>query len=382
MTDPTRPLGKDEMLQLARRSPPRGEALRGVESLVSETVWTRRWSGRWWLSPAAPARRGIPAGADFKRPPRRRRNTEEYGYDRDDRLLVSRRHEYGDRSAPQVFEYQGNVALARNYDQSVVERLDFLIRYAMDDDGRVVLAEHAWPDTTRQYVLERFVYDESARLRAVEFERDDVETRINAAYARGVQRLDYDDDGELMTVIQEYASGRPAQMVWGPLPDDPEELAERTLDAVLDAIRRAVAATQPDESMCLLALRYVHGGAPLPPMVDLCSDARWHELAAHSADPGILLSPPEWRGPELELDLDAETVAACAALERWADCTRGPDLAPGLAKRAAAILGGEDWSARRAVTDDFAVYAVDIELEDLAASIPAGRARELWDRAG
>jgi hypothetical protein len=374
-----KPLGRAAMMRLAEQSPRVAELAPEREARVRQWVWTRAYSERWWLEPLFGARVGVSAGRDFGKPPRRLRGAEKYGYDEDGHLVFSVRYVDESRYEAQAIEYDGGVALARTYASDVTRRLVRLVRTVHDDQGRVVLAEHASPGSGWMYARETFDYDAAGRLQSVEFERSDPEARVPTApdLGRGVQRLSY-VAGELASVVEEYRSGRPSRIVYAPSPGDPAEIGHAALAGVLDAVRTAVAQVRHDEPMCMLALRYV-AGVPLPPTVDLCPDSLWERLAA-SEDPYYALNPAEWRTPEVVLDLDDETRAACDRLERL---DAKPDLARELTRAAAAVLQGEDWTTRRTVTDDFLVYAVDMELTDLEANHPPAelpaRQSRLWD---
>jgi hypothetical protein len=233
---------------------------------VSEWVWARGVSDRWWLEPQYTARRGLEPGKDYAAPPRRRRGAGEYGYDERGRLLLARRYVDDVDFQLQVVEYFDGVALARSYFSDVTGRLEHVVRYVLDDDRRVLLAEHAAPDPSWLYWLEEFDYDASGRLQAVKFERTDFTTMPTAPdIARGVQRLSHHGD-ELVAVAEEYVSGYPGRTVYSRVAGNAQEISRIALSGVVRAIRTAITEGLQDEPICMLALSYVPGGMPLPPV--------------------------------------------------------------------------------------------------------------------
>jgi hypothetical protein len=117
----------------------------------------------------------------------------------------------------------------------------------------------------------------------------------------------------------------------------------------------------------------------------VCSTARRDELIEEWGYDRVVLLPPEWRQDQLELALPAGTSEACRKLQMLVDQDRAPRRGPhDLMLSLASELAGYPLPPSLRLAEDFAVYAVDAEGEDLernvAASVPdyqVARWREL-----
>lgn len=369
----TRLLGQAELLRIATDAPRVDKLLPEVKPDVDTWVWTRPHSPRSRLAPHAMERLGLEPGADYRREPRRRAGAEAYGYDAQGRLILSHRFIDQEMNEVQVWHYEPNTV--RELWFYSTGELQQLTHYVCAEDGQASCAERARPGRDWLYLTERYRYGAAGQLELVEFARIDRDREVQGVEGpeNGVQRLTYDGD-RLVSVVTEYASGR-SQLTFAPIDEAPAELASRALPGIVDAIRRAASTSDDADAWCMLAVRYVTGGVLLPPIVNVCHDRDWPELA-RSADPSYALNPAEWNDSELVLELDDATAVACEKLERT--LAQGSSAPAGLARDLALTLvsrlSSENWSATRPVTEDFLVYAVDVDLADLERNL-AGSAK-------
>ena len=154
----------------------------------------------------------------------------------------------------------------------------------------------------------------------------------------------------------------------------------RLVTRLVDAIEQMVSQCVVDDRVWCLALQY-EPESPLPPDVVLGVQRERRQWGGEVD----LLNPAEWNadGPPRRLKLeDPGLLDMCAAVwDALASRDEAPARAAKLLNSTAKRLNQSSLSDYLDVTEDFFVYAVDLELEDLDANLRAAvgiaRYREL-----
>jgi YD repeat-containing protein len=196
----------------------------------------------------------------------------------------------------------------------------------------------------------------------------DAETERRTA-AGAIETFEYDDKGRLARITARgVLPGAPLHVVYKRRTKASTGGKSRTALAaqLAQSIEDAVKACACDEQVWCLALHYERE-SPLPPDIVLGAERERREWG-NDVD---LLNPAEWgaNGPPRRLRLtDVDVLDACAAA---LDAPSGADAAVKLLNATAKRLNGAGLGDHLDVTEDFFVYAVDLELEELDANLRA-----------
>lgn len=151
-----------------------------------------------------------------------------------------------------------------------------------------------------------------------------------------------------------------------------EQLATDLEQPLADAIADAVGRTA-NEEIALLALVYDDQRFAPPGVSFATTRERDGLLAGDTSDGWILATPADWDNHLIRVALDRDTAAKGRALEEhWAAANEDVpgDLSQELGLKLAAKLAGYSWPAGLARSDDFGVYAIDLEAQHLEHNVP------------
>lgn len=373
-------------------APELDRSVRDAEVAVTRWIWTRENSDRWRAEPLWAIRVGLRPGGDFKAPPKRLHRVERYGYDAADRLRLGQRYEDGAVEATLIADEADDVSTRWEFDG--FGSLQTLTRAVFDPSTKRVVSSDMMSRTGSKdgCVTEGFSYDEAGRLSIVRFEREGGDYERWTTLRRGEQHISYGPDSNPVRVVERYddPSAEP-HVIYERVGESSEALIDAVREPLVQAIVAAV--TSSFEELAMVTLYYPSADlAAPPPVVYACSTARRAELIEEWGYDRVVLLPPEWRQDQLELQLPAATADACNKLKMLVEqgCV-APGALHELMLSLAAALASYAWPPSVSRADDFAVYAVDADGEDLernvAASVPehqVDRWRELGmlDRAG
>jgi hypothetical protein len=367
---PTSSTTDEDRARLERRfrNPPDLSAIgREAEAAVVRWVWTRRFSDRWSGEPLRSLRSGYTPARDFKREPKTRHGVERYGYDGAGRLRFAESFQSGEVDRRLIVQLDGGLSL----------------RWQVDHLGSLEGLQATPADATRpasnRYIgsnggelAQWFEYDDAGRLVSVRFEARGGDYDSWPRRRRGEERISYGPDGQPVRVVVHYddPSAEP-QTVYARIEETWDELADAVREPLVRAIAAAVSSCS--EQLALVALWYPSADvAAPPPVVGACSAARRDQLIEEWGYDRLVLLPPEWRQDNLALDLPAEVTDACDKLRMLIDQDRSPRRGPHeLMLSLASAVAAYPWPPSLSRTDDFAVYAIDAEGEDLERNVIA-----------
>jgi len=184
-------------------------------------------------------------------------------------------------------------------------------------------------------------------------------TVIDAAYdSEGLSRLEISPPGGPAQVKYERPpAGFTVKSAW------------RTVrEELVTQIPRSVRALAIDEPAYCVALVYADPQDPADLMVHVGLDRDRRVQPAEDADPDDVWSPEDMA---FETPVDVHAVAGTARLLAQELTLARSDLGGDLLCEVARSLGAEDWSAILPITEDFVVYAVDVEMADLDRNMRA-----------
>ncbi len=361
-----------------RTAPTLEDALASVEAAVVRWAWFTE-SDCCSLEPYKAQRMGIAPGRVLAGEPDVIAWVVRGGFDERDRPVVSSTFGHERRVvANDVRFFEGDTCRELHFDER--GRLVWVTIFDFEQDVLVRQASHQqdgsdWAPT--QYLWEYF-YGEGGRL-----ERSrrrgwgggyPAETRRREA-AGTIEAFEYDDQGRLSRIT-----------AWTDLPGYRPELvyrrstrasrATRLVTGLVEAIEAGVSRCCVDEKVWCLALHYDRQ-SPFPPDVVFGLERERKEWGS-DVD---LLNPAEWSadGPPRRLALeDPELLDLCASVWDALSCQHeAPARAVKLLNLTAKRLNQSGLRHHLDATDDFFVYAVDLELEDLDGNLRAalGKAR-------
>ncbi|MEV7987371.1 hypothetical protein [Micromonospora sp. NPDC085948] len=274
------------------------------------------------------------------------------------------------------FDAQGRVSVVEEYSGFLHGRLhqetffrhgDEVVEVAhFDTDGPIYLHEYRFDDglmrsadmvARRGSGRESYAYTDG-RIFRVEVEHHGRPPAVLLA--------EHDDDGLLRLV---EATGRQSRELYVRPPAGFDlDTACQALEDMLVALIPAAAARLPvDDPIACLALGYA-GPAQLSLGISAATAAERADL--RTVDARAAWSPEDFEA-STDIDLDDTGPARLIRQELTLLDADDPDVSAGseilrrLCCSAAARLNLRDWSATLPVTDDFVVYAVDLELVDL-----------------
>ncbi|WP_204072268.1 hypothetical protein [Planotetraspora phitsanulokensis] len=176
-------------------------------------------------------------------------------------------------------------------------------------------------------------------------------------------------DGEGLSRLEISAPGGPAQVKYERPPAGfTVESAWRTVrEELLTQIPRSVRALAVDEPAYCVALVYEDPLDPADVLVNVGLERDRVRLAGDS-DPEDVWSPADMAH---ETPVDVRAVAGTARLLAQELTLSRSDRGGELLCEVARSLGAVDWSAILPITEDFVVYAVDLEMADLDRNMRA-----------
>lgn len=340
-----------------------GDFRRERESRVVRWGWATDFTGADELAPLWHERHGYGPGRFLERQPVDLSNIEQYGYDERNRIVVARGHlPTGELGEEALLLHDG----------SRVGRWR-CSRYNMDGEWTLRTVERAHLDGGRVEMIETwFEYGPAVTRFAYEDGR-----LVRVLGPLGEELLSWGEDGELDSIQAKVGTETETRYRRPPRDLTLPKLLRLTEDALVERIPAAVAAHPPQESAYCLAVHY-NGGEPMvPPLLVIGLVAiRDALLVEHGADPWYIWNPAEWasavrqqgdegRVPWLTLDDDRDFAELCRLVEQEigrADLEHEPRA---LFNRVAQRLARVDWSAILPITEDFVVYAVDFQVQDL-----------------
>lgn len=358
------------------------EAMADAESAVVRWAW---FTDDWCCSPEpfCAQRNGYAPGRELRREPDVDSDPAKCGFDEHDRCVASSEyHNAGENVFHNARFFEADTCRQLLFDD---DELVSVTLYVYDQGHLLRQAEldRRNPRSPWRYLMSEYFYGDEGRLERVHVRdwggnRDD-ETLRRAAAGR-FEEFEYDDEGALARITARAALPGPAPWVLykrrkkGPSARTVQTKLESQLaQAVEDAAR---ACAFDDEVWCL-ALHYDRG-SPLAPYVVLGAERERSEWGA-DVD---LLNPAEWdaHGPPRLIKLeDPALLDACAeAWEAMSTGDEGPEAAIKILNAAAKRLDRAPLGDHLNVTEDFFVYAVDLELEDVDANLQAVLGKERY----
>lgn len=265
---------------------------------------------------------------------------------------------------------------------------DELVAVALYEYDRDVLVRQAamrrpaWGQVSAPRHLQEYFYRDDGRLERVRSrswdDDDPPETRRLSAAGR-TEAFEYDDEGRLsrITACGNLPDAKPyvvykRRTTASSAPNSQTALAKQLAASVEDAVRQC----DFDEEVWCLALHYERA-SPVPPDVVVGAE---RERSAWGGDVD-LLNPAEWDANEPPRRLKLVDPGLADAYAEASDALAAEDGAPhGMVKilnATAKRLNRRRLGDHLNLTQDFFVYAVDLELEDLDANLRAalGKAR-------
>jgi hypothetical protein len=202
---------------------------------------------------------------------------------------------------------------------------------------------------------ERYAY-EGGRLAVVQTEFSDPDRHPTR------HEVVWDDDGEVGRIIVDYGDGQHRTTYIRPPKGGIASVRKRVAAELVDRIVAWVARRAPAEPVWALALLYDAEGNPvLPPSLGLAVDA------GRDDDPDVMFNPAEWRlmDPEPTEFADEAFAEDCLLLNQSWDAAGNFTAGRRMILEVARELRDRDWDGVLTRAEDFHVYAVDLELEDL-----------------
>ncbi|GAA2640449.1 hypothetical protein [Paractinoplanes durhamensis] len=325
-----------------------------------------------------------------------------------------------DRDVQRIgFDAQGRVAVIEEYSGFLNGRLYYETFLHYGDD--VVEAAHF--DTDRPIYLHEYRYEDGL-MRSAETVARGGSGRESYAYTGGrISRIEIEhsgrsqaalvaehDDRGLLRLVEAMGSATRVRYVRPPAGFDLEVACGTVEDMLVALIPAAAARLAVDEPIDCLALSY---GQATQLSIEITAATAEERAELRSIDADAVWSPAEFEtGTALDLDLDLDgtaldgTALDGTALDDTAlddtgpiqlvrqelklldaddvDVSAGSELGRRLLCAVALRLNRHDWSATLPVTDDFVVYAVDLELADLdrnlADCLPPDRLAQLREQ--
>ncbi len=293
------------------------------------------------------------------------RDVMEYGYDGKGRIVVARRHQFGNRDEDLYFR-----------DGDRVES----VRFGVAPRGAVGSEMYATPQVLHEYFYEagRIVGCRSYAGRygwASERYEYDGERVVGIEYSAALPEREereqwvaqYDELGRL-SVLREQISDT---VVYERSPEPTDKLLKRVEKMLMATIPEVVGVLAPSQPIACIGLGYDLGvTSPLPPVVGVCTATE--QAALFDVDAVEAWNP--WAFPHLTGDPEAAFAsltpdpaafaAASRALRDDDDALR--DLVVGVAGK---LRKRGTWPSGVVLADDVIVFAVDGEMEDLERNL-------------
>jgi hypothetical protein len=364
-------------------------------------VW--RWTREGCFSPYPYwfERERFNRGEVLAREPVDKRQHHAYGLDVRGRVVVERQHTAEAQRFYETFYEHSEDGGVRTHG----------VRYHHDGSGRPINVETFEHDAVSgalliaerraQYGCSRERYRrEAGRIGSIEIDYSEiVEGKVTPLQPYQRVEIDHDPLGRVIEVRKIWPSDESQQVrVVYKRPQTTlgyAALCRLVEQRLLEAIPRAVERASIAETACCVVLAYdTEAAEPLPPLLGVGLVRERDELLASAPEvplPSLLWNPAEFSLFDLEaLALDDDTSAGRDLESAWAALVaqmrrrgRVSDLAR-LLSRVAWELSGRDWSTSLPVSDDFVIYATDLQLCDLGRNMRASlfpeRLRELRRR--
>jgi hypothetical protein len=368
----------------------RAEIVEQAEARVERWVWASadaQWERPELLWPERQGRRPVEGAYDT--PPSRLDAAAQYGFDDAGGVAIARVFSLRDGLPRRL--HSETVALPSDPEQRILAEFHVdhppqldrprgihllsLTRSRMEGEAVAEVEtwwSRDWPGSPGGRCRELYEYDADGTLVGIVSEIDRPGERVS----RTLFEPSFDDDGELLLLKAKTEDAPEEQsedgffVVYRRSSPSAVREALRFLERELpERVASWVERTAPRAPVYALAIAYDQESVrPLPPALGLAGQ---EQLAAGSGvDPW---NPAEFECFDEEPSelLDDELLSACQALnQEWAS-TLADDQPQKLLVECAKRLAGRDWSAQLHTTGELAVYAVDLELEDLERNLRA-----------
>lgn len=377
----------DDLRRLWARAPKLDEAASETERSVVRWEWFN-WSSS--LEPFDSERNDFPRPRRLREPPTEVAWVSRCGFDEHGRAVAQYSYGSSTHVALRNFHFfEGDRCKRLNFGEDGELSSVLLYEY---EGGRLVRARgyaESFPGEER-WSVEDYAYDADGRPASVHSRSsggdypDEEKERIRAGY---VDTFEYDERGKLLAIKRRSAwPGAAERVVYKRRTKGVSrtQLKRRVTDMLTEAIRAEVARCPPQETVWCLALQY-EASAPFPPELVFGSERERTEWGPEVD----LLNPAEWEAddPPRRLKLtDPALLEECTTL--WSEISanataerQAADLLNDVAKR----LNEPGLDPALPVTEDFFVYAVDVELEHLERNLRRTLARPAYralQRAG
>lgn len=360
------------------------DALAAAEAAVVRWAW---FSDSWCcaLEPFVAQRNGDAPGRELRSDPDlTSASAARCGFDQSNRAVVSCSYHYGGHSVTHTvrfFEDNRCRELTFHRDELAAAAL-----YEYDQDvlvRRAAMGRPGWgQDSPPKQLAEYFYRDDACLDRVRRRSWDDgypPETRRRSAVGM-TETFEYDDEGRLsrITACGNLPDAQPylvykRRTTTSAAPNSRTALADRLAERVEDVVRQC----GYDEEVWCLALHYERE-SPVPPDIVLGAERERSEWGAEVD----LLNPAEWDAnePPRRLKLDDPDLVDTYA-EAWDALSAEDGASEEMVKilnAAAKRLNRHRLGGHLNVTQDFFVYAVDLELEDLDANLRAALGKERY----
>ena len=296
-----------------------------------------------------------------------------YGFDAQGRVVIDRQPKSDEPPFDEFFSHGRSGVESAAYDRDGAHALRYVTRQRLRG-GRPVSTEVL--DALPPFAS----YAERYRYRGGRLDRIDVESRAgkDAAVDRITYDVVYEPDGRLRAIRRHYDYlPRPFPVYWNPeLGDSLERLSQGVRRALLEAIPRAVRGARVREPAYCLALAYDEAGDELPPALGIGLERERRALLAKGAtDARQRLWDParfsRYRRGAVKLTAPGLS-GACEKLLQYALMGEALWVPQRLLNDVAAALNRRTWRGVLPTTDDFVVYAVNFDGDELAENLKAG----------
>jgi len=368
----------------------RTELRRRCEGAVIEWRWAREGSGLQCPVPLYRQRYGQPSPRLLDEEPAVPEDEEQHGFDAAGDIVVTREYVGPGSFREELRVRCGDIVTGYRWAEGG-EPLE--INVARFAGGKIRSYVTVWAegldDALQGWSAESYEYDgdlvsEIQELSDTTFrdERFETATRIRASYDPRGKLLDLREHGDSGEKVLFRARGTGPSMT---------TLQRRVEDRLVETLPELVRARAGAEPIYCLGLHYQLEW-PLPPRVALGLE-RDRQAWVSDIDDAETLRRMVWNPAEFSTyrngtvswelaDIDPELARAIRAIPESADAAA--EHAEVTLNRAARRLQRLDWHSIASVTDDFVVFAVDLELihleENFRYSVPAVLRRRLYSR--
>ena len=294
-----------------------------------------------------------------------------YGFDAQGRVVVDRQARSPDDPAfDEFFTYDKSGIESAAYQRDGKHALHYVTRQ-LHRNGR----------PTSTVVLDagaRNSHAETYRYRDGRLRNIGVVSRIGGDEMTVKFDLVYEPDGQLRAIRRHYDYiPQPFPIYWNPASGETlDSLFQSMHKTLLDLIPKTVAKAKIKEPAYCLALAYDIGEGEIPPIIGVgLEKERQHWLTTQGKEAkSVLWNPAEFsRYEDGTLDLDAPNLQyESEKLLQMVLMKEALHVPQKLLNTIAADLNKRNWKGILATTDDFIVYAIDLEGDDFRKNLKAG----------